>query len=175
VRTLVPRSWGGTAAEMAAAYPCDGYLDVPYAKYVRAVDVEAPVATTFRWLCQLKVAPYSYDWIDNGGRTSPRGKTGGVEELAVGQPFLIFRIVDFAPGEHISGLIRPELRRRYGPIATTYLTTPRTPTRTRLVVRLDVGAGSPWAWLRRELLAAGDTVMMRKQLLTVKKLAERDA
>jgi hypothetical protein len=41
----------------------------------------------------------------------------------------------------------------------------------RLVVRLDVGATTSLQRIRRALLASGDLIMMRKQLLTLKKLA----
>ena len=61
-------SWGDTAAERAMALPCDPLMPDPDSIYHRAVDVDAPPEQLFRWLCQLRAAPYSYDWIDNRGR-----------------------------------------------------------------------------------------------------------
>ena len=49
--------------------------------------------------CQLRSAPYSYDWIDNLGKQSPQQLTPGLDQPAVGQAVLrIFRIVSFARG-----------------------------------------------------------------------------
>jgi hypothetical protein len=88
MRTLsgsLASTWGTFAAERATPFPCDRYL-APYdAVYFRAVPVRAPAPILFRWLCQLRVAPYSYDWIDNGGKRSPRVLIPGLDQLQIGQ------------------------------------------------------------------------------------------
>jgi hypothetical protein len=167
-------TWNANDAEVAATYPCDA-LDVgPSRQLTRAIDVTAPVATLFDWVCQLRAAPYSYDWIDNLGRRSPRTLTPGLSSLEVGQGFLIATIESFERDRHITGLARPEARKLFGVLAITYWTESLGPAHSRLVVRLCVE--EPRGMARRTraaLLAWGDLVMMRKQLLTIKRLAER--
>jgi hypothetical protein len=167
--------WGTTAADRALTFPCDGLLAEPYDTLYRAIDVDAPPATVFRWLCQLRVAPYSYDWIDNLGRQSPRTLTPGLDDLAVGQPVMsLFDLVSFEPGRHVTARTRrtPDL---LGQVAATYLVVPRGVGGSRIVVKV-LWRYPPMpviGWLAGLLLPWGDLIMMRKQLLTLKELAER--
>jgi hypothetical protein len=168
------RFWNTTAAEEAADYPAHRYAIPPYRAFIRAVDVAAPPAVVFRWLCQLKVAPYSYDWVDNRGRRSPQELTPGVDNLATGQRLMIARIVEFEPDRHITAVSLPAATAVFGAMSLTYQIT-ATAGGSRLVACLDVTARSWTGRLRRDLLAVGDLVMMRKQLLNLKALAERYA
>ena len=174
VVAAVVETWGSSAEERAAAYPCDGLIDHPDGEAFRAVDVAAPAELVFRWLCQLRVAPYSYDWIDNFGRRSPRRLTDGLDRLEVGQRVMtVFRLVSFETDRSITILSSTGPLGRF---AVTYLVMPTTGDRSRLVVKLvyaaPLGVLGP---VIRRLLPAGDLVMMRKQLLTLKARAERDA
>jgi hypothetical protein len=89
---------------------------------------------------------------------------------------LIAKIADFAPNEHITGRAVSTAERLYGVVAITYRVTPRPSSATRLVVRLLVHEPTRW-WhgIRFQLLAWGDLIMMRKQLRTLKALAEQTA
>jgi hypothetical protein len=165
----VIRDWGSSAAERSETWPCDEVLHRPDDALFRAVDVDAPVAVTYRWLCQLRMAPYSYDLLDNLGRRSPRTLTPGLEHLEVGQRFMtIFRLVSFEPDDHLT------LRTRgvFGDVVVSYRVRPLDGGRTRLAVKLLVDhrrdlLGRVW----RVVLPAGDLVMMRRQLLTLADLA----
>jgi hypothetical protein len=161
---------GSTEDERRRALPCDAHA-VPGADvWHRAVTVAAPRPLVFRWLCQLRAAPYSWDLVDNLGRRSPPELTPGLDELAEGQLFqYVFRLRSWVRDEHLTMSLGRSPRRR----ARTWVTYQLDDTEggTRLLVRIVTGAARP---LRRPF-AVGDLVMMRKQLRTLKEYAERDA
>lgn len=168
--------WGANAAERAAAYPCDRLDPDPADAWFRATTVRATRSIVFRWLCQLKVAPYSYDLLDNGGRRSPRTLTPGVEHLAAGQRFMsIFELVDFDMDDHLTlRIVEPRALARFGPLTGTYAVRELDATHTRLIVKLNVGVRgeSLLRRVRRAGLAWGDLFMMHRQLATLRRLAE---
>jgi hypothetical protein len=165
--------WGSTAEERAAEWPCDGLLPDANLVLYRSVDVAVPAAVAYRWLCQLRVAPYSYDWLDNRGRRSPQTRTDGLDELEVGQRMMIFDLVSFTPGEHITLRARNDF---FGRLFVTYRVYALTDTASRIAVKLVVRHRRDLLGLVWKLaLPAGDLVMMRKQLLTFARLAEAEA
>ena len=172
--------WNVTAAELAAPHPASAHVPPGGRRFLRAVDVDADPATVFRWLCQLKVAPYSYDLVDNLGRRSPRTLTPGADDLALGQRFLIGPLVDFERGHHLVFTASPAGERVFGPVAMSYEVVPGLTARSRIVAEVAVGpargrARGPARGIDRlwqSFLGAGDLVMLRRQLLTLKALAE---
>jgi len=172
------RGWGSTAAERASAFPCDelGFVDDDV--FHRAIDIAAPLPLVFRWLCQLKVAPYSYDLLDNFARRSPPALTPGAQRLALGQRLMtIFRIVAFRYDDHLTIALASRLgRAAMGDFAGTYRVRRRPDGGTRLVARILVRYPRGWyGRFLRPVLPFLDLIMFRKQLLTLRRYAERDA
>ncbi len=165
--------WGASPDEVHRHYPADDL--VPGALLLtRAISVRAPADLTWRWLCQVAVAPYSYDWIDNRGRRSPQTLTPGADRLEVGQTMaIVFRLTSFDEGHHWTAITTPRGERMFGPVAMTYTAEPDGP-HSRIVCRIAAAARGPLAQVRAHALAWGDLVMMRRQFLNLKALAERD-
>ena len=168
----VGRFWGTTARERQRGFPCDRLLPDQNDAYFRGVSVFAEPATLFRWLCQMRVAPYSYDWIDNWGQRSPQELTPEVDQLEMGQRFMkIFDLIEFEKNIHITlRLRRPGL---FPPLVVSYVIYDEHQAECRLVVKLAVQLRpgrhdgvlaklGPWL----------DWIMMRRQLLNLKALAE---
>ncbi len=168
----VARTWGTTAEERQRAFPCDKALPDFTDAYYRGVTVQAEPATLFRWLCQMRIAPYSYDWIDNLGRRSPRRLTPGLDDLAVGQSFMrIFALVDFERDRHIT--LRMRRAGTFRSCAVSYVVVPAGPTDSRLIVKLVVRFGYRYGdRLIRGIAPWLEWIMMRRQLLTLKELCE---
>jgi hypothetical protein len=168
--------WGATPLEVAASYPCDALLASPDYVVFRAVDVAASPAVVYRWLCQLRAAPYSYDLLDSPFRPSPRSLTPGLERLEIGARVMtLFRIADFEWGHTLT--LRSASRAGdalFGAMAGSYLVTPREGGARLLgVVRVRFGA-HPLQRMLRAVVPWIDLVMFRKQLLRLRAFAERD-
>jgi hypothetical protein len=160
---MLGQNWGATPSERAATLPCDALVSDACTRADRAINVSASPAIVFSWLCQLRVAPYSYDILDNFGRRSPRQRTPELVHLKTGQRFMtVFKLQSFVDGEHIT------LRTKG--VAVTYTVRP-----VAAGARLHARVLFEVPWFIGWVAALGDLVMMRKQLLTLKSLAEREA
>ena len=173
----VSHTWGTDAHERELAYPCDRFIPQPEAALFRGVTVNAPAEIVFRWLCQMRNAPYSYDWIDNGGRQSPQALTPGLDNLVVGQEVMrIFTLIDFETHRQLTLRMKPgsSATRMFGDIVVSYVIVTKSPNSCRLLVKL-IGNYPPGTkgLFMRALLPWGDLIMMRRQLLNLKQLAEQ--
>ena len=175
----ISQIWGTEAAERELSFPCDRLITQPDETLFRGITINAPTEIVFRWLCQMRVAPYSYDWLDNGGRRSPRELTAGLDQLARGQTVMrIFRLVDFTLDQQLTIRLKPHTpaSKMFGDVAVSYTLIPRSPESCRLVVKLIVRhPAGIWGQAMRFFLRWGDLIMMRRQLLNFKTLAERSA
>jgi hypothetical protein len=163
---MIGDRWGVTDSEMSLSYPCDDFVDSPALRAWRGVRVEAPADAVWPWVAQVRLAPYSYDWIDNLGRRSPQ-ELVGLPEPQVGERFTtaggrkLGRIVSVDPGKQLTGTIMGAFM--------SYVLVPQEHGTTRLLLKV-VMRTTRWAVLG---LSIGDLIMARRQLLNLKQLAER--
>jgi hypothetical protein len=162
---MIADRWGVSQSETARSYPCDDFVASPTMQAWRGVRVEAPAAAVWPWVAQVRLAPYSYDWIDNRGHRSPRD-LAGLPEPQVGERFTtaggraLGRIVSVDPGKQLTGTIMGAFM--------SYVLVPQEDDVTRLLLKVVMRA-TRWAALG---LSVGDLIMARRQLLNLKQLAE---
>lgn len=156
--------WGVTDADIARRYPCDDVVASPVMQAWRGVTVHAPPVAVWPWVLQIRLAPYSYDWLDNLGRRSPRSLRH-LPDPSPGDPFTavggrpVGRVLAVDAGVALTGRIMGAVM--------SYVLVPDE-TGTRLLLKIVTAHGRRTA----PLLALGDLVMARRQLRTWAALAE---
>jgi hypothetical protein len=156
--------WGMRDDEVARHYPCDDVVPTPVLAAYRAVTVQVTPERVWPWVAQIRLGPYSYDWIDNAGHRSPQ-ELRGLPEPTAGEPFThafgrpAGRIVSVTPGTQLTGQISGA--------TMSYILVPDA-SATRLLLKVVIARGRPLA----PLISVGDLVMARRQLLNLKRLAE---
>jgi hypothetical protein len=169
-------NWGTNEQDREMSFEGDRLVREPHNMYYRGIDIQAPAGVVFRWLCQLRVAPYSYDWVDNYGRRSPRELIPGLERLSPGQRMLsIFELVEFEPDRQLIINIRPSRRWFWGDVACTYRLVEHDSRSCRLLVKVTTHRVPGILGKMRRSIKWGELLMMRRQLLNFKQLAEKTA
>jgi hypothetical protein len=164
--SVIGDRWGVSDSEIRRSYPCDDFVASPTLQAWRGVSVEAPAEAVWPWVAQVRLAPYSYDWIDNRGRRSPR-ELAGLPEPRVGERFTtaggreLGRIVSVDRGEQLTGTIMG--------VFMSYVLVPEDHGTTRLLLKV---AGQTARWIA-PAASVGDLIMARRQLLNLRQLAER--
>jgi hypothetical protein len=164
---MIGDRWGVSRSETSRAYPCDDFVVAPTMQAWRGVYVEAAAETVWPRVAQVRIAPYSYDWIDNLGHRSPK-ELADLPEPRVGDRFTtvarrpVGRIVSVDQGRQLTGSI--------GGAFMSYVLVPLDRDKTRLLLKV-VARTTRRAALG---LSVGDLIMARRQLLNLKQLAERD-
>jgi hypothetical protein len=162
---VIGARWRVSESEMLRSFPCDAFVASPVLQAWRGVDVGTSPEALWPWVAQVRIAPYSYDWIDNRGRRSP-GKLLGLPEPRVGEHFTtaggqeLGQIVSVDQGRQLTGTIMGAFM--------SYVLVPQGHGRTRLLLKV-VSETSRWPVLA---LSVGDLIMSRRQLLNLKRLAE---
>ncbi|MHA3703470.1 polyketide cyclase [Jatrophihabitans sp. YIM 134969] len=162
---MIADRWGVTPAEVERHYPCDDVVPSPVLAAWRGVDVQATPEAIWPWLTQIRLAPYSYDLVDNLGRRSPQTLVD-LPPPAVGDPFTATagrpqgEVLHVDPPHSYTGVILGAVM--------SYVVDAVDASSSRLVVKIVMGR---WRVLA-PFVSLGDLVMARRQLLNLRDLAE---
>ncbi|MGI8414374.1 MAG: polyketide cyclase [Solirubrobacteraceae bacterium] len=111
-----------TPDETRRRYPCDDIVPDATLQAWRGVSVRATPEAVWPWVAQIRLGPYSYDWIDNLGRRSPQ-QLKRLSDPDAGKSFTkalggrrFGRIVAVTPGEQLTA--------RIPGVVTSYLLVP---------------------------------------------------
>ena len=163
------------------AFLCDTVIPDANASRMRTVDIAAPPELVFRWLCQLRVAAYSFDWADSERHRSPRQLLPGLDQLELGQTVMgVYELVHFVPGRELTAQLDRRLMADHGvggwyaPTAATYRISAHGAS-TKLVAKSVTSFPGGMRWRLARIPARWtDRLILKRQLQTLKRLAERD-
>jgi len=166
------RTWGATQEDLHRLMPGDAaFLHSP--STTRAITIRARPEDVWPWLVQIGYGRggwYSYDWIDNDGKTSARGIDPALQDLDVGDR------IEMVPGMGpvVMEIVPNEYLLCGGPTDRWCLALyPTSGGGTRLVSRWHQAWKRTVATVVWEMLSdPGSFVMERKMLLNLKDRAE---
>ncbi len=179
---FLPRGmrWGATNEERERPMAGDAFLEGEppggrSLRMTRAISIAAAPDVVWPWVAQLGRGAgfYSYDRLDNGGRTSARHVVSWIPEPRLGDASAIGYLRHVDPGREVAWWVTGE---RFLAAVASMVIDIALEARgggTRLVVRVSGRAHGWTSPFALALFAVVDTLMARRQLLGLRERAER--
>ena len=190
-------AWMATPEEQRQAHPGDRWVAVEDGS-THAIGISAPPAAVWPWLAQMGVGRagwYSHDRLDNWGRRSAEEILPELQSVTVGDRWpstpdgrTFFEVLDVDPGRHLvlgfHMATRPMRSLPFGdpspPVhqrgTWSFALRPAGEGACRLLVRGRGVSRPAWRWLPLSAFFwLAHVVMQRKQLLGIRRRAEREA
>ena len=170
-------NWGATPDEIAGPVVGDDLCPDARVIATRCITLDAPPAETFPWLRQMgfgRAGWYSYDWLDNLGRRSATSINPDWQDVETGSrvpagPMSFDAAIVEPPRALVLRVDTGDTTKRRVQFTLAYELRP-VPDGTRLVTRVRIRLNAPGGRLfERFVLGPGDGVMVRKQLLNLRK------
>jgi len=169
-------TWGSTDVEIARAMPGDDVLEQPMFNATRAVTIDATPEETWPWIVQIgyrRAGFYSYDVLDNDGIPSAEEILPEFQTLEIGDTIPLsasahVRVTDLEPP--YSMVLIFEEAGTWSNATWAWGLYPEDASHTRLVTRLRV---NPDSLPSRIFLDLGESIMMRKCMLGIKRRVEK--
>jgi hypothetical protein len=179
MRFVRPRqlTWGATQEEVSRPLPGDDLIPGPMFDATRAITIDAPPDQVWPWLVQVGVTRagwYSYDLLDNLGRTSAHHIVPELQRLAPGD--VVPMSPDGKQGIEVHSMEAPTSMVWSSPGETswTWQLDPQPNGSTRLITRIRSRMQpTPRSIAFYAVVEIADFWMIRKMLLTIKERAER--
>lgn len=171
--------WGATDEELERPMPADELVPRPHLETTRALTIKASPEAVWPWLVQMgyrRGGWYSYDWLDNQGVPSARRVIPEFQNLKVGD-----KLAPMAGGFIVAALDPPRSmvlvsRDDKGRVTMSwsFLLEPLEGGRCRFIERIrGVYDFNLMGLLMYLAVEPADFVMMRKQMLNLKRRAEQ--
>ena len=171
--------WGATDAELAAALPGDGLIPDAEFHPTRAITIAARPEEIWPWIVQIgygKAGFYAYDLLDNLGRPSAERILPDFQRPAVGDWVAMSPTVNETTAFRVAGFEPNRSMLWSKPDSTwSWVLRPLDDEHTRLISRIR----TKYLWQKPIVVASlllmelGDFPMTRRELLGIKRRAER--
>lgn len=168
-------TWGATPDEVSRPLPGDDLVTRPTFNATRAISIDAPPEQIWPWLVQVgnkRAGWYSYDLLDNLGRSSARRIIPELQHLAPGD--IVPMSPDGTQGIQVYSLDRPNSMIWGTPGDTSWVwQLDARPNGARVITRIRSRIRwQPISIAYSVLMEIGDFWMIRKMLLNLRDRAE---
>lgn len=173
----IAHSWGIQINERDIVFPCDDmdYKFDPKCTLYRAITIEAPAEEIYLWLCQLRFSACSYDLIGSWKKKALKTTLHNQPELKINHTVMgIFELISFEKDAQITLSIKPNSGYPLESLIVSYMIIKQEANSCRLICKANMQyKPSLLGYIAKKILPWGDLIMMRRQMLNIKRFAER--